>query len=313
MNRPTIISILLACCLAACAQTPTVHPSITVTSSPGKLLVDGQHFTTNIAACAAVSLIGMPQDSPRTMGMGSCSGGVFHLEFDYSLVGQNCVPTPQQQVSATVLALDTQTLSGDSKPVTIPWGTLCALTSPVGVQQISYEFVLPPPNSGHLGPTSFTNATITFLFDSNTSNVFQFDNPVSGYVNLGGNATVMVQDSNGAVLGKGTFLPKAGIFIAVDNENHGVGFGSLSLPPWDPNFPGQITYPLGVHVGSPWTYDLKSFLPLAGVTGKVYSCTNGPAAPTCGNAVGLPTTAGDFVLNPMSGATSGTATFKAVP
>ena len=96
-------------------------------------------------------------------------------------------------------------------------------------------------------------------------------------------------------MAQGTFLPSAGIFVSVDNTNAGIGFGSFGVLPTSSNFPGQAVYPAGLNT-SVGSYDLKSDF---NVSGHAISCVGFPGQ--CGSAIPLPTTAGDFYLNPGSG------------
>jgi hypothetical protein len=305
MNRRIIILILLVRLLAGCAQSP-LRPSITVTSGSGTLSIHGQGFAP-ISSCAYVSLVGMPPyPSARALGQGHCDmHGNFDLEWGYSLVGHNCAAN--QQVSATVFAIDTQgTNAGASQTITMPWGSDCALASQTGTSPITYSLELSPGwalNSGSLGNVQFSNADIRLFFVGDTSNVIPFTKSgVSGYEILAGTATVVITDSSGTLLAEGGFLPEAGIFVSVDNRNGGVGFGSFGVPPWDPGFPNRPVYPMGLMIipipASP--YDLKSAI---SVSGQVISCVIFPltSSNACsGEGVPLPTTAGPLILYSIS-------------
>jgi len=178
---------------------------------------------------------------------------------------------------------------------------------------ITYTLVVSAPfpgmgmgPSGTLGPVSFGGALgdvlLTFTFAGDTSNVIDFTTPMVGHEILVGTASVEVTDaSTGAVLAQGIFLSSAGIFVSVDNTNHGIGFGSFGALP--PQFTGfQPVYPYAVegYVG-PATYDLRSDFTLGPVTTSYQnigiSCVG---FPLCGSAspLPLPTTAGDLYVNP---------------
>jgi hypothetical protein len=317
MNRRIIILILLAGLLAGCAPSP-LRPSITVTSGSGTLSVHGTGFSP-VSPCAHVTLEGMPQyPLARAIGQGFCdTHRTFDLEWAYSLVGYNCVPN--QQVSATVFAIDTQAYAGADQTITMPWGSNCALASQTGTSSIAYSLELLPGSveSGSLGNVQFSDADITLFFAGDTSNVIPFavyqipfaEPFASGYEILAGTASVVIDDGSGTLL-QGEFLPGAGIFVSVDNQNGGVGFGSFGVPPWDPNFPILPVYPMGVAVGRipVSTYDLKSAI---FVSGDVISCVNFPILFDCGGGVALPTTAGPLILNPNLSGEFGTGYFSA--
>ena len=173
---------------------------------------------------------------------------------------------------------------------------------PVRAVPISYELdVTGLGASGTFNGTSFANAVLVLTFEGDTTTVLPFavqggNGPVTGYLNLVGTATVTVIDANGTVVGQGTFLPSAGIFVSVDNTNGGIGFGSFGVLPTDPNFPGHPAYPAGmlaVPKSAVAMYDLKSDFTLAGFA---IGCVGFPA-PNCGDGIPLPTTSGNLVLN----------------
>ncbi|MFM0388355.1 hypothetical protein [Paraburkholderia dipogonis] len=315
MNRRIIILILLAGLLAGCAPSP-LRPSITVTSGSGTLSVDGTGFAP-VSPCADVTLEGMPQYPPaRAMGQGHCDmHGTFHLEWAYSFVGRNCAAN--QQVSATVFAIDKGRNAGADQTITMPWGANCALASQSGTSPISYWLELPPGSfeSGSLGNVQFSNADIELFFDGDTSNVIPFRSGVTGHEILAGTAAVVIHDSSGTLLGVGTFLPEAGIFVSVDNVNGGVGFGSFGVPPWDPSFPGQVAFPMGLLIDQvpDYGYDLKSAI---SVSGDALSCINFPnrqpgSVFPCLEGDLLPTTAGLLSLHSISTMGVLKASFKA--
>jgi hypothetical protein len=154
-----------------------------------------------------------------------------------------------------------------------------------------------PGPTGSLGSTPFSNAQVHFTFRGYTTDVIPFSNP-TGFEILTGTATVIIRDpTSGNLLGQGTFLPSAGIFVSVDNTNGGLGFGSFGLLPTDPNFPGQVTYPTGF-IPYPLTptssigyYDLRSYFSSGG---HALSCVNFPSP--CGAPIALPTTSGDLII-----------------
>jgi hypothetical protein len=90
--------------------------------------------------------------------------------------------------------------------------------------------------SGKLGAISFGGSNgdviLTFTFEGDTANVIPFTTtttpPASGFEILIGVASVEVKDANsGVISAQGIFSPSAGIFVSVDNTNHGMGFGSF--------------------------------------------------------------------------------------
>jgi hypothetical protein len=143
---------------------------------------------------------------------------------------------------------------------------------------ITYRLVVSTPipgvgigPSGTLGPVSFGgvlgDVLLTFTFVGDTSNVIDFTTPLSGHEILVGTASVEVTDaSTGAVLAQAVFLSSAGIFISVDDTNHGIGFGSFgALPPQFTGFQPVYPYSVESYVGSA-TYDLRSDFTLGPVT-----------------------------------------------
>jgi hypothetical protein len=167
-----------------------------------------------------------------------------------------------------------------------------ALTSQVRAVPVTYTEVI-PSTFGTLGSLSFSRATLTLTFQGNTDNVTAFSKGgVSGDVNLQGTAMLKLTDSTGALLAQATFLPSAGIFVGVDNNNSGIGFGSFGVLPTDPSFPGQPAYPASLAASvSLATYDLKSNISLSG--GAISQVGfPGPFSPP----LPLPTTAGNFTV-----------------
>lgn len=169
---------------------------------------------------------------------------------------------------------------------------------------ITYKLLIASgAETGTLNGVPFSNAVLTFTFESDTANVFPWSvtlpsGTTTGYESPLGTASVQIVDiTTGATL-QATFQPPAGIFVSLDNTNGGVGFGSFKLPLSDPNFPGQPAYPYamfgaGPNGGNLTTYDLKSDF----TSDWAYdiSCVNFPAG--CGAPLALPTTAGDLYIN----------------
>ena len=155
--------------------------------------------------------------------------------------------------------------------------------------------------SGTFAGTPFSNASVILTFEADTTTVVPFTvqgskGPVTGYVNLVGVGTVTVIDANATVIGGGTFLPSAGIFVSVDGTNGAVGIGSFGVPPGNPNFPGQVAYPAGMLLAANnvmTSYDLKSDVSLPGFA---ISCVGFPAT-VCPVGIALATTAGDLILD----------------
>lgn len=156
--------------------------------------------------------------------------------------------------------------------------------------------------SGSFAGKPFANSVVLLTFEGDTTNVIPFTvqgsmGPVTGYLNLVGTAKVHIFDENGNSF-QDTFLPSAGIFVSVDNTNGGVGFGSLGVPPSNPNFPGQVAYPAGMLVIPPSavaTYDLKSDIMLP--VGSAQSCVGFATPAGCAAPLRLPMTSGDLILN----------------
>ena len=123
--------------------------------------------------------------------------------------------------------------------------------------------------------------SITFIADTSTVTPFSVTG-ASGFENLIGSGSVAVSDGFRTV--RANFLPGQ-IFVSVDQQNGGVGFGSAYGP----------TYPLatyGAVSGPPTepTYDLKSNYSVVGwgpFCPDVTVCKTGPP---------LQTTAGDFSI-----------------
>ena len=126
--------------------------------------------------------------------------------------------------------------------------------------------------------TADDDDVITFTFTADTSTVQSFNIPgaAHGFVNdVGTGSFSIVSNTTMETVASGTFLPGDGIFVSVDNQNGGIGFGSLSSPPGDPNFPGDAAYPLGIESGDLSTYDLQSEIGIFG-SGSL-SCAGFPA------------------------------------
>jgi PEP-CTERM motif len=143
--------------------------------------------------------------------------------------------------------------------------------------------------------TADDDDVITFTFTADTSTVQPFSIPgaAHGFVNdVGTGSFSIVSNVTMETVATGTFLAGDGIFVSVDNQNGGIGFGSLSSPPGDPNFPGDAAYPLGVESSNLATYDLQSEIGIFG-SGSL-SCAGFPGA--CILPPILDTTAGDLVL-----------------
>jgi hypothetical protein len=188
-------------------------------------------------------------------------------------------------------------------------------------EPITYKFTVQGPGEGpvpgYLGtldgvPIGGGDDVITFTFVGDTSNVEAFSVPgAHGFVNPIGTGSFSILDLDTMELvAKGTFLPGDGIFVSVDNQNGGLGFGSLFNPPGgDPDhpFPGDAAYPLGVEFSTATTqYDLQSEIGIFG-SGSL-SCAGFPGA--CIDPPILDTTAGDLVLagpgpNPGQSSTEG--------
>jgi hypothetical protein len=182
-----------------------------------------------------------------------------------------------------------------------------ALLANAAAAPVNYELdVVAGDVSGTLGNTSFSNALLILEFQGDTTNVVPFSRAgttpsgqpitVTGYENVVGTATVHIIDpGTGQLVGQGTFLPAAGIFVAVDNtQNHGIGFGSFGGLPGSAQFPGEVIYPAAMLSPTPSivSYDLKSDL---SASGFAFSCVGFPGA--CAAAKPLPTTSGDLLVN----------------
>jgi hypothetical protein len=194
---------------------------------------------------------------------------------------------------------------------------LFGFTREVSALPVTYELVIgfEGPGSGPsgaLGSFAFGNngyIQVVLDFQGDTANVVPWTtggaNPVHGYEIRTGTASVEIKDTSGNVLAQGTFDPSAGIFVSIDNTNLGIGFGSHAVwPPTDPNFPGLPAYPFGDWMwgavgitADPSTYDLKSNFDSGLNTG--WSCVSFPSFDACTPPIMLPTSAGDFYLNPL--------------
>jgi hypothetical protein len=183
-------------------------------------------------------------------------------------------------------------------------------------EPITYKFTVQGPGEGPVpgftgtlggSPIGGGNDVITFTFVADTSNVDSFSVPgASGYVNFVGTASFSILDLNTMELvAKGTFLPADNIFVSVDNQNGGIGFGSNAT---NAAFPGDAAYPLGIKFSTATTqYDLKSEIGIFG-SGSL-SCAGFPGA--CVAPPALATTLGDLVLGGSSGQFSTEGTFVA--
>jgi hypothetical protein len=182
----------------------------------------------------------------------------------------------------------------------LAWSACGALAEP-----ITYKFVVQGPGAGPVPGYTGTldgqtigggDDVITFTFTGDTSNVQPFAVPgAHGFVNAIGTGSFSILDLDTMELvAKGTFLPGDGIFVSVDNQNGGIGFGSLFNPLGGANpFPGDAAYPLGIEFSTATTqYDLQSEIGIFG-SGSL-SCAGFPGA--CILPPILDTTAGDLVL-----------------
>ena len=172
---------------------------------------------------------------------------------------------------------------------------------------------------GGSDPTSPNrNVNLIFTMVGNTADVVPYHAPRhcspnctnnavndgDGFEIVAGTATVTVQNAQtGATIASGTITPAAGVFVSVDNGNHGIGFGSLGALPSDPTFPAN-----GVEVAYPYaqfsapTTDLKSnystnsiwALSCAGFNGS--PGTVDPSVGNCHFPLSLGTTAGTLVI-----------------
>jgi hypothetical protein len=110
--------------------------------------------------------------------------------------------------------------------------------------------------AGSIGGHAFTQGIMVLTFTGDTDDIIPFDVHASatvpketrGRVLLTGEATVFIYDLATNASYNATFLPRAGIYVGVDNTNHGFGFGSGGVPPTvngmpNPAFPGPIGYP----------------------------------------------------------------------
>jgi hypothetical protein len=155
--------------------------------------------------------------------------------------------------------------------------------------------------------TADDNDVITFTFVSNTSDVDTFSVPgASGYVNFVGTGSFsIVNNDTMQTVAQGTFAPSDNIFVSVDDQNGGIGFGSN---PANASFPGNAAYPLGVEFSTVTTqYDLKSEIGIFG--SRSVSCAGFPGG--CVTPPDLATTAGDLVIGGSSGQVSTEGNFVA--
>jgi hypothetical protein len=119
---------------------------------------------------------------------------------------------------------------------------------------------------------------------------------VPGHEILVGTGSVTVSDlSSGTTVASGTFLPADGIFVSIDNQNGGVGFGSAGALPTSRGFPGNPAYPIGVPI-SPTdpdiAYDLKSDMTFSSL--QTLACFGFPFS--CNAPTPLATTGGELIL-----------------
>jgi hypothetical protein len=189
-------------------------------------------------------------------------------------------------------------------------GSIAASAAP-----ITYTFTAtgPTPGSlptgGSLGTLAFgANDVLTFSFVGDTADVLSFTGPPNGHEILVGTASITVTDqSTHAVLAEGTFLGSDAMFVSVDNDNGGIGFGSAGVIPADPNFPGDPAYPLGIFAAN--TYDLQGSF---STTGDATACVGFPG--TCVTPIALATTDGDLIMSPTTGySATFTATLASTP
>jgi hypothetical protein len=176
---------------------------------------------------------------------------------------------------------------------------LCAsFTCGAFAAPVTYTFTATGPITGTLGSVSIggTGQLLTFTFIGDTTNVLSFSSPVPGHEILIGAGSVSVTDiSTGATIASGNFATTDGIFVSIDNQNGGVGFGSAGAPPGSAGFPGNPAYPLGVPI-SPSdphiSYDLTSDVTIS--SNGTLSCLGFPF--TCNTPTALATSGGDLIL-----------------
>ena len=185
--------------------------------------------------------------------------------------------------------------------------TLIAVASvPAAAVPITYEEdVLGANATGTFNGVPFSGALVILTFNADTSTVFPWsvttpDGVTStGYANMVGTGAVTVVLTDGTVVAQGTFLPSAGIFVSVDANHGGIGFGSFGVPLGNPGFPGQPAYPEGMLTSAPLTYDLTSDIYIAG---SAISCVNIPTT-VCGTPLPLGITSGgvtgELTLDPV--------------
>jgi hypothetical protein len=183
---------------------------------------------------------------------------------------------------------------------------------PSAAVPITYEEdVLGANASGTFNGVPFAGALVILTFQADTSTVFPWavttpdGTTTTGFANFVGTGTVTVVLTDGTVVAQGTFLPSAGIFVSVDANHGGIGFGSFGVPRSNPNFPGQPAYPEAMFTSAlPLTYDLTSNFTIAG---SAISCVNFPAT-ACGAGLPLAITSGgvtgELALDPVGLATA---------
>ena len=188
-------------------------------------------------------------------------------------------------------------------------GSIAASAAP-----ITYTFTVTGPTGslpigGSLGAFAFgANDVVTFTFVGDTADVVSFTVPINGHEILTGTASITVTDqSTHAVLAQGTFLASDAMFVSVDNDNGGIGFGSGGVLPTDSNFPGDPAYPLGIFAAN--SYDLQSAF---SITGDATACVGFPGG--CVTPIALATSGGDLIMSPDSGySATFTATLGSTP
>jgi len=184
---------------------------------------------------------------------------------------------------------------------------------PSAAVPITYEEdVLGANATGTFNGVAFSGGLVILTFNGDTSTVFPWSVTTpdgittTGFANFVGTAAVTVVLTDGTVVAQGTFLPSAGIFVSVDANHGGIGFGSFGVPLGSPNFPGQPVYPESMFTSAlPLTYDLTTNF---SIPGSAISCVGFPTAANCGAGLPLAITSGGvtgvLTLDPVGLATA---------
>ena len=127
MRRLIVLCAVWLGLLGSCS--PTLKPTIKVTNAGQTMTITGKGFSTGVAACAQLSLLGLPapdqvvtiKPQPVCATTGP-SSGTFTTNYSYNYL---CEPSTTHSV--LVVAVDTSQLNPAFTETSIAWGPKCAI------------------------------------------------------------------------------------------------------------------------------------------------------------------------------------------